>query len=191
MRVLRRPIAQLASALLLAIAVAGCSTTPDPIPAEITGQWKGRFSMTVVGPDGKDSEESNEDRAQGRFELQKQAGKMDLRILSPFGQTMAQATATKSVATLRTSEGKTFTAGSANELLLNALGWRIPVESFPDWLTGTGLPSDSSTVQTDGWNVRVEKRLTSGKPRIIAASWPVNAKSTETSLKLLIVIAGQ
>jgi outer membrane lipoprotein LolB len=186
---LRHSIA-LYGALLLAIVLAGCTTVPEPVP-EISGQWKGRFSMTVVGPDGTDTEDSNEDRAQGRFELRKQAGKMDLRILSPFGQTMAQATATKGAATLKTSEGKTFTAGSANELLLNALGWRIPVESFPDWLTGTGLPSDNSTVQTDGWNVRVEKRLSSGKPRIIAASWPVNAKITETSLKLLIVIAGR
>jgi len=147
--------------------------------------------MTVVGPDGQDTEESNEDRAQGRFELRKQAGKLDLRILSPFGQTVAEATATQGAATLKTSEGKTFTAGSANELLLKALGWRIPVESFPDWLTGTDLPNDDSTVQTDGWNVRVEKQLTNGKPRIIAASWPVNARATETSLELLIVIAGR
>lgn len=186
----RNPIALIASALMLAAILVGCSTVPDPVP-EVSGQWKGRFSMTVVGPDGQDTEESNEDRAQGRFELRKQAGKMDLRILSPFGQTMAQATATKNVATLRTSEGKTFTAGSANELLLNALGWRIPVESFPQWLTGTGLPDDDSTVQTDGWNVRVEKRLANGKPRIIAASWPVQARAAETSLRLLIVIAGR
>ena len=190
MSLVRNRIALLTGAFVLGFITAGCSTVPDPAP-EVSGEWKGRFSMTVVGPDGKDTEDSNEDRAQGRFELRKQAGKLDLRILSPFGQTMAEATATQTVATLKTSEGKTFTAGSANELLLNALGWRIPVESFPNWLTGMGLPSDDSTVQTDGWNVRVEKRLTSGKPRIIAASWPVDAKSTETSLKLIIVIAGR
>ncbi len=181
----------LTSALFLLV-VTGCTTVPQDVPPQITGLWKGRFSMTVLGPDGKDTEEqSNEDRAQGRFELRKQAEKMDLRIFSPFGQTMAQAVATKELATLKTSEGKTFTASSANELLLNALGWRIPVESFPDWLSGQGLPDDDSTVQTDGWNVRVEKRLSSGKPRIIAASWPVNAKRNEVSLKLILVIAGR
>jgi len=61
--------------------------------------------MTVVGPDGQDTEESNEDRAQGRFELRKQAGKMDLRILSPFGQTMAQATATMMTARCKPTVG--------------------------------------------------------------------------------------
>ena len=64
---------------------------------------------------------------------------MKLQLFSPFGQTMASATARAGGASLTTSDGKTFQADTTDELVHQVLGWRLPVDSLPAWLSGEQL----------------------------------------------------
>lgn len=181
------------AAWCLALIVAGCTTAqPAMVPDTSLGRWSGRFSITLLGPQGADTERrDNEDRAQGRFELNKQPGRLNLALFSPFGQTMATATAIPGRATLTTANGQVFEAESTSELVQRALGWRLPVDALPGWLAGERVASDDRTVTLDGWRVRVEKRLVNGKPRILAANWPERPRSDKPQLKLLVVVDGR
>ena len=183
-------------AMLGAAVLAGCSTARpanlDTLSNGSFGQWAGRFSITLVAPEGADTEQqSNEDRAQGRFKLSRQPGRLDLALFSPFGQTMAKATAVPGRATLTTAKGQVYEAQNSTRLVEQALGWRLPVDALPGWLAGERLAEDGKTVVLDGWRVRVEKRLTSGKPRVVAASWPESPKADKHQLKLLVVVDGR
>ncbi|MGB7182001.1 MAG: outer membrane lipoprotein LolB [Burkholderiaceae bacterium] len=179
---------------IMLTALSGCaSLTPVVVsPEQVSGQWAGRFSVTVVAPDSGSSEEpSKEDRAQGRFELTRQAGQLDLALFSPFGQTLATAVSNADGASLTTSAGQTYQAQTTPELIEKALGWRLPVDALPGWLSGNRLATDDTWVIQDGWRVRIEKRLASGKPRILAARWPARPTHDKRELKLLVVVDGR
>lgn len=192
----RRRVLAAGCAIASAVALNACSTarpaTTGAGPDGAFGEWSGRFSITLVAPDGADTEQqSNEDRAQGRFELSRQPGRLNLALFSPFGQTMATASAVPGRATLTTAKGQVFEAQNSTRLVEQALGWRLPVDALPGWLAGERLAADNKAVTLDGWRVRVEKRMTSGKPRVLAASWPENPKADKHQLKLLVVVDGR
>ena len=103
---------------------------------------------------------------------------------------MASAVADDRGASLTTSQGQTYTAATTNDLVQQALGWRLPVDSLPGWLSGENLSGDAAWVERDGWLVRVEKRLLSGKPRVLSANWPTQPTADKHQLRLLVVVDG-
>ena len=173
----------------LLILVAGCTSVPALIDtAANVGRWQGRFSLTILPARSADTEAANEERAQGRFNLQRELDGLKLALFSPFGQTLANAVSDENGASLTTAKGRQFRAPDTDSLVEQALGWRLPVQAMPGWLSGNGLAKDDSWVQANGWNVRIEKRLPDGKPARLAARWPIKVSPDERQLKLFIIV---
>jgi outer membrane lipoprotein LolB len=170
--------------LVTAIGLSACAT-PVEVPPPPAGQWQGRFAVTLTqAPADTNAMQTEEDRAQGRFRLERTAqGRISLDLFSPFGQTMARAGTGPDGAWLALQDGRRLEAGDADTLLERALGWRLPVSALPDWLAGRE-PTD------DDWLVRVERRFSNGAPRTLQADWPAQAGMGVRRLRLRIVVDG-
>lgn len=169
--------------LAVVAALSGCATTPQAPPPP--GQWQGRFSVTVTRPPTDQSAmQAREERATGRFSLARDAaGRIDLELFSPFGQTLAQARARPGRATLSTHDGRVFDAADPDSLVERALGWRLPVAALPDLLAGRNP-------DLADWQVRVERRFDNGAPQTLQADWPAQAVTGQQRLRLRLVVDG-
>ena len=87
-----------------------------------------------------------------------------LRLLGPFGQGSVQLDGSSHAVVLQSSEGE-FRASSADQLLAEQFGWRIPVEGLKYWATGQPVPGMESSMafdetgrlselKQDGWLIR-------------------------------------
>jgi outer membrane lipoprotein LolB len=128
--------------ILLALAIslaAGCASTP---PAPPTGtatnaialplELAGRFSSTYIAQ----LPETKRETASGRFELFKDASRLTVDLISPFGQTIARAEhRVGQPATLQTADKRVFTGATLDEVFERAIGIRVPAEKLPDWLS--------------------------------------------------------
>lgn len=174
-----------------ALALAGCAAPVAQAPqAGVTSEWQGRFSITLTDPIDRNNNslEPQEERAQGRFKLVRENQSLDLKLFSPFGQTLANATSSPAGAVLTTSDGKTFRASDPDSLIEQALGWKIPVSALPGWLDGRGLSGTDESVSSDDWAVRAEKRFPTGQPRRLSAKWPSSQRFNERRIKLFLVV---
>jgi len=164
--------------------------TAQPVGNGTVNTWQGRFSITLTDPVDRqnNSLEPKEERAQGRFKMVRDNETLDLKLFSPFGQTLANATSSPAGAMLTTSDGKVFRAQDPDALIEQALGWKIPVSALPGWLDGTGLTESDRSLVSNDWSVRAEKRFESGQPRQLSARWPASQRLNERSIRLFLVV---
>jgi outer membrane lipoprotein LolB len=71
----------------------------------------------------------------GRFELTQRQQDTVLDLFSPLGPLLARLSVRESGATLELADRGTFTALNAEMLLSNVIGWSVPVEALPKWLS--------------------------------------------------------
>jgi outer membrane biogenesis lipoprotein LolB len=121
-----------------AAALTGCATTAEgPAPQAAEGvtlplELTGRFTATYV----TSLPETRRESASGRFELFKDASRLTVDLLSPFGQVMARAEQVEgNPARLQTADDKVHTGKSLEEVFQRAMGIRVPVGRLPDWLS--------------------------------------------------------
>jgi len=117
---------------------AGCATAPAvriPAPAGAVAlplELAGRFSTSYIAS----LPETKRESASGRFELFKDASRLTVDLISPFGQTIARAEhRTGSPATLQTADNRRFTGATLDEVFEKAIGIRVPAEKLPAWLS--------------------------------------------------------
>jgi len=136
-----RPALRGLSSAMMAFAfavAAGCATTPPrPVaaptaaiasPLELTGRFSTTYTATLPEP--------RQETASGRFELFKDASRLTLDLISPFGQIIARAEhRAGSPAILLTADKRRFTAATLDEVFEQAMGIRVPAEKLPDWLS--------------------------------------------------------
>ena len=127
-----------AAVLVAAAALTGCATTADgpvrraPGEAALPLELSGRFTTTYV----TSLPETRRESASGRFELFKDASRLTVDLLSPFGQTIARAEQVQGrPALLRTADGKEAMGATLEEVFQRAVGIRVPVARLPDWLS--------------------------------------------------------
>lgn len=174
-----------------AATLAGCVAPSVQAPGDgQVSEWQGRFSITLTDPVDRNNNalEPQEERAQGRFKLVRGDESLDLKLFSPFGQTLASAVSTPAGAVLTTSDGKVFRASDPDALIERALGWKIPVSELPGWLDGSGLTEADEPAEKSDWSVRAEKRFASGQPRRLSARWPAVQRFNERRIKLFLVV---
>ncbi|OGA26114.1 MAG: outer membrane lipoprotein LolB [Betaproteobacteria bacterium RIFCSPLOWO2_02_FULL_67_26] len=68
------------------------------------------------------------------------AGRDEIWLLTPVGQTLAHIEADATGATLTAADGKQHRAGDAGSLTREALGWELPLEHLSWWVRGEILP---------------------------------------------------
>ena len=180
---LRAP--RLGAALAFVLALAGCASPRVPALPEGSGAqaWTGRFAATwtIVG------EPPREERANGRFQVRALGDTAEMEIVSPFGQTLARASARPGHATLETADGRAHQAASPQALTETVLGWRVPIERLPRWLSGefaqpgpaTADREDEVRVVDEGWQVAAG-RWTAGRPLRLTLRWPADPAADDT-----------
>jgi outer membrane biogenesis lipoprotein LolB len=148
--------------MVAAALLTACATPRAPSPADPSLEaWSGRFSADWV----EATTPPRQDRASGRFLLERSEGRTRLEVSSPFGQTIARAEVSPDRSTIETADGRRHEASSPDALTESVLGWKVPVARLPDWLSqrdGTPTPDD--------WRVAVE-RDASGTRRL-TLEWP-------------------
>ncbi len=63
-----------------------------------------------------------------------------IRLVAPLGQGTVQISGDEESVTLRTSEDKVYTAKDAQTLMLDTLGWNVPVHGLRYWMLGLDDP---------------------------------------------------
>ena len=123
------------AALLAALLLAGCTTTPAPrgsqdAAAMSSWQFNGRISLTR-GDEGWHA----------GLHWQEQAGSFYLRVSGPLGQGGFQLNGDARGVVLVDADGQTFAALDADALLVQVTGWQLPVTGLRYWVRGLPAPA--------------------------------------------------
>lgn len=147
---------------LLTAMISGCTTIaelPETPPFEQTDQltkhqqalkkidrWqlKGRLALNYNGESWNAS-----------IHWQRFAERYAIQLHLPLGQGSMQLTGGTDGATLKTSNGEYFEAGSSEELFLQQFGLIFPVTSLQDWVIGKPA---KSTDEPGDWLQRVDEQ---------------------------------
>ena len=159
-------------ALLVAALTAGCQTTPVRVADETIAvrdarlvalkPWRASGSIAV------DSETQGVVNATFSWNVNHHG--FDIRLIGPLGLKTFRVTEDQHGAVL-TGDGEEFSGTSAELLLLDALGVRIPLVDMQDWVVG--LPGNAETASRDSRGRIKKMRVTNADN----TSWNVNFKS--------------
>ncbi|MGL4602732.1 MAG: lipoprotein insertase outer membrane protein LolB [Iodobacter sp.] len=106
-----------------------------------------------------------------QFDWHQLGEQSELTLSGPLGQTVAELRFSPGTAIFRDADRRELKAGSADELISEALGWPLPVSGLRWWLRGEADPESVSTLtQTEngrlllqaGW--RIESSDYRGQP---------------------------
>lgn len=167
---------------MCAVLVGGCAQAPllpdaprTEVPAEPASRWSGRFTVDHERRDATPLREAGG----GRFLLQREAGRLELELMSPLGQTQLRARSGPEGATVTLADGGSRQAADAETLTEAILGWRLPLGRLDAWLDGrvaTQARRDASgrllQASEGGWRIEVDDWLTDGRPRRLRLTWP-------------------
>ncbi|GHD62020.1 lipoprotein insertase outer membrane protein LolB [Jeongeupia chitinilytica] len=171
-----------ASALLGAALLAGCASVPPPPAA---GDLVALGRVSIKRPQGNDY---------ANFVWTWHAAESRLALNNPLGQTLAELTMTASGASYRDAEGRVLSAADADALLLDGLGWSVPVNGLVHWLKGEADPASPATVSDAdgkrtivqaGWRIELSEWL----PRTAGQPLPRRLHLTRPDLDLRIAIS--
>ena len=126
-----------AQALIAALIVTGCASTPAPTATDAAhGPWSGRLALRLHSTPPQSFTAA--------FELKGRANAGELALRTPLGNTAAQLSWEPGKATLRSGSGiQEFS--SLDALAAHATGTPLPVAALFDWLAG--IPT-----QAAGWS---------------------------------------
>lgn len=126
--------ASCAAALLL-----GCAT-PPPADGGLRLTAAGRLSVRVDATPARPAQSLT-----AAFEWRGDGARGELKLLSPLGTQLARAHWSPGDARLETAEGETRFA-TLDDLAERALGERVPLAAWPDWLAGRPWPGAAASV---------------------------------------------
>jgi outer membrane lipoprotein LolB len=156
------------------LAIAGCA----PIPPRESAQVRladPRVSFEIAG---RLSARHDADAFTATFHWNHSAGRDQLDLASPLGQTLARLAGDASGVELRTPDGGVQSASDWRTLTSRGLGWSLPVDGLAFWIQGaarkdapyTAEAADDgrlSVLRQDGWTIAYQAFTNdaSGVPR--------------------------
>jgi outer membrane lipoprotein LolB len=151
---------------MLTLVVAACATVPQTPPER---SYAGRFVVTAVAGEQRDS-------ASGRFYVEIRGNQQSIDLSTVVGTTLARIEIEPGRARVTDGKLQGLTGPNADELVEQAIGWKLPISGLPYWLEGRPDPARSSQlrrtsdgateIEQDGWNIRIsETAQTTGRPR--------------------------
>jgi len=116
-----------------ALALGGC-TTLDKVSG--AGPSIRRDSLQAFSLSGRFALRHQDVSHAGRIFWRHEGEKNHLIVSSPFGQALAEVLSDAGGARLSASDGKTYEAPTADELLVSVLGYPLPLGKLVDWVRG-------------------------------------------------------
>lgn len=146
---------------LLCMMVTACSTVAVAPPSTPTNtSWKDRQAslekLQSWQMNGKIAVQTANDSGSASIDWRQRAGNYIVSIIAPLGAGSMTLTGSDGRASLRTSDGKSMTAGSPESLLAKGWGFNVPVSYLRYWVRGLPVPGLAARSQFDAYN-----RLTS------------------------------
>lgn len=126
--------------LLLPFLLAAC--TPTVVRQGEGGAGTGNFSI-----EARISVSTESERFSGRLSWMHSSTRDALRLVSPFGQVVAEIDSQPGLARLISSDRRHFEAGSVEQLTRDVLGYALPVDQLAGWVRG--LPGTAARVERD------------------------------------------
>jgi len=172
---------------MLAVLVAACASVP-PSPPERS--FAGRFVATAINREQHDS-------VSGRFYVEIRGNQQSIDLATPVGTTLARIEIEPGRARVTDGKMQGLTGPNADELVEQALGWKLPIAGLPYWLEGRPDParpsqirrmSDGATeLEQDGWNIRITETIdASGRPRRLQLDRDTPTGGPKLSVRLAI-----
>ncbi len=180
--------------------LAGCAqtrlpTTPLESPSDVAshGQWAGRFAVKVDRVTVAETQSTQQDSAQGGFNLQSTPQGTTLELNTPLGQTIAVVRSSPGLATLSLADGKQYEATNSQDLLEGQLGWRLPIDRLPRALAAlnsdTNLAANKSQVIAESlgrdWTAQLTT-LEGDRSRLVLTWQGLSRNVTKLVLTLII-----
>lgn len=139
--------------LVLLVLAIGCATAPEVVRIGSQADWllhrdaistldrwqvRGRVAV------------SNDDQGwSAHFDWQQQGESFHIRLRGPFGQGAIELLGDSQGVRLLQADKRTIYAESAEVLLEQHTGWRLPVSSLRFWLLGLPVPGTASSFEVD------------------------------------------
>lgn len=137
--------------IALAAQLTSCALLPPPqtkatlVSAEKRAQQLSRLNNWNI--QGVIAVQSQQDSGSASLHWQQHQKTYSLSLFGPFGAGAVQIYGKPGLITLQNANGQTFQAASAEALLFQQTGWKLPVSSLHYWIRGLpvpGTPADST-----------------------------------------------
>jgi outer membrane lipoprotein LolB len=196
-------VKQFTTLLAAAVLLGGCATGPDTqlsttavAPYAEALQLEGRLSVNYTRAGTRES-------ISGGFGWRQEAGRTDVTLTNPLGQTVATIAVTPGRAVLREGSKPPRSAADVDALSTEVLGWPLPVSGLREWLQGhaTGedgkpfaaSPAQNKVTTRDGWQLEFvswQEGGTPPRPRVIIARRGPGGDIEEIEIRLVVMAAG-
>jgi len=185
--------------LMLIIGITSCShLTPPPATSEVKIPWKDRQttlnSIHSFKIDGKIAVQTTRDSGSASVNWVQKGNQFNISLLGPLGSNGLKLTGQPGRVSLQTSDGKTYSANSPEQLLAERWGFHLPVSNLNYWVRGLPVPGPAANTQFDnygrltqlvqqGWNIQYQSYMRIGKIEL-----PERIYVSSPSLKVKMVI---
>jgi len=163
--------------LLLALLLSGCASTPPVTQAE---QRPADADQKPFVLNGRIAIKHDRDRSSANIRWAHRSEDDDILLLTPFGQTVAHIHSNAQEVVLDTAD-KHYTAQNTEELILQVLGWHLPMAGLRYWVLAMPAPESQASIGHDA-NGQISNMQQNG--------WEINyiryAAQTQNSLPLRI-----
>ena len=162
--------------LLLALAgnllLAGCATPPSLPPAAGEARWQAHRAqveaLAAWQARGRVGVQAGDEGWQAAFDWRQQGERFDIRLSGPFGRGVLRLSGDGEVVVLERGGQPPRLAASAERLLGEETGWRLPVSGLGYWLRGVPRPGSRerhrldaqgrlAELEQDGWRIRFRR----------------------------------
>jgi outer membrane lipoprotein LolB len=187
----------------LSLMIANCSTTAKtPASTETTAPAtipvKDRqTSLNTVHNwriNGKIAVQSARDSGSATVNWVQKGGQYSISLMGPLGSNGLKLAGRPGHVTLQTSDGKSYSASSPEELLAKRWGFHVPVSNMNYWIRGLPVPGPSAKTQFDhygrlthlvqqGWSVQYQNYT-----HVSRVDLPQMISITSPSLKVKIIV---
>jgi outer membrane lipoprotein LolB len=142
--------------LLLVVTLAGCVSLPGRAPAaNLTAVWSSRQQaltpVTAWEIRGRVALLTADDGWQASLLWRRDRDRHQLDLMGPLGRGHMRLIQTAQGAQLRDAEQRVYHADSAEQLLLRATGWQLPLAGLNYWVLGLPVPQAIGVQDLDAW----------------------------------------
>ncbi|KPN72689.1 outer membrane lipoprotein LolB [Neisseria sp. 83E34] len=160
-------ISHIAGILLLSAVLSACTSIYQK-----TDAWREQGELKEFNADGRLAVKVNEKGSYANFDWTYQNGVQTIDVNTPLGSTMGQLCQDAQGVVAVDSNGKVFSAATAQELSEQLLGYELPVQYLNIWAAGQWVKGVPHYVSSDGrlqqFNWTITRQLNqNGMPRVL------------------------
>jgi outer membrane lipoprotein LolB len=149
-------VTRAAAALALLLALAGCAGRPARAPAaDPAAAWSQR--QQALAPidawrvSGRVAVQTDTEGWQASVVWRRRGAEQRIDLTGPLGRGHLRLTQDAHGAQLEDAERRVQRAANAEELLLRATGWQVPLDGLNSWLLGLPAPGAAADRELDAW----------------------------------------